>query len=64
MNVLGRLTGGPTLADLLSVYGEVEKSARGIKRDYSLDLFDTKPFADLIFAAGEAALRYVPALSA
>jgi hypothetical protein len=57
MNVLGRLTGGPTLADLLNVYGEVEKSARGIKRDYSLDLFDTKPFADLIFAAGEAALR-------
>jgi len=62
MNVLGRLTGGPTLADLLNVYREVEKSARGIKRDYSLDLFDTKPFADLIFAAGEAALRYVPAL--
>jgi hypothetical protein len=62
MNVLGRLTGGPTLADLLNVYGEVEKSARGIKRDYSLDLFDTKPFADLIFAAGDAALRYVPTL--
>jgi hypothetical protein len=62
MNVLGRLTGGPTLADLLNVYREVEKSARGIKRDYSLDLFDTKPFADLIFAAGEAALRYVPGL--
>jgi hypothetical protein len=62
MNVLGRVTGGPTLADLLNVYGEVEKSARGIKRDYSLDLFDTKPFADLIFAAGEAALRHVPAL--
>jgi hypothetical protein len=63
MNVLGRLTGGPTLADLLNVYREVEKSARGIKRDYSLDLFDTKPFADLIFAAGEAALRYVPAIA-
>jgi hypothetical protein len=63
MNVLGRLTGGPTLTNLLNVYREVEKSARGIKRDYSLDLFDTKPFADLIFAAGEAAQRYVPALS-
>lgn len=62
MNVLGRLTGGPTLADLLNVYGEVQKSARGIKCDYSLDLFDTKPFADLIFAAGEAARRYVPSL--
>lgn len=62
MNVLGRLTGGPSLADLLNVYREVEKSARGIKRDYSLDLFDTKPFADLIFSAGEAARLYVPSL--
>jgi hypothetical protein len=62
MNVLGRLTDRPTLEDLLNVYGEIEKSARGIKRNYSLDLFDTKPFADLIFAGSEAAQRYVPAL--
>ncbi|MBV8547571.1 MAG: hypothetical protein JO093_05580 [Acidobacteria bacterium] len=63
MNVLGRLTDRPTLSDLLKVYGEVEKSARRIKRGYSLDLFDTKPFADLIFAASEAAQLYVPSLA-
>ncbi|HEX3578161.1 MAG TPA: hypothetical protein VHY33_06325 [Thermoanaerobaculia bacterium] len=63
MNVLGRLTDRPTLSDLLKVYGEVEKSARRIKRGYSLDLFDTKPFADLIFAASEAAQLYVPSLN-
>jgi hypothetical protein len=40
----------------------VEKGARRIKRNYSLDLFDTKPFAELIFIASEAARRYVPRL--
>lgn len=63
MNVLGRLTDRTTFADLLNVYREVEKSARGIKRDYSVDLFDSKPFAELIFAASEAAQRYVPPLA-
>jgi len=47
----------------MNVYGEVERSARGIKRDYSLDLFDTKPFAELIFIASEAARRYMPSLA-
>jgi len=37
--------------------------ARRIKRNYSLDLFDTKPFAELIFIAHETAERYVPQLA-
>jgi len=63
MNVLGRLTDRPTFGDLLNVYREVEKGARRIKREYSLDLFDTKPFAELIFIAHETAERYVPQLA-
>lgn len=63
MNVLGRITDRPTFADLLNVYRDVEKSARGIKRDYSLDLFDTKPFAELIFIASEATRRHMPPLA-
>ncbi len=62
MNVLGRLTERPTFADLLNVYREVERTAQGIKRDYSLDLFDTKPFAELIFVGAEAARRCMPTL--
>jgi hypothetical protein len=62
MNVLGRLTERPTFADLLNVYREVERAAQGIKRDYSLDLFDTKPFAELIFVGAEAARRCMPTL--
>jgi hypothetical protein len=62
MNVLGRLTERPTFADLLNVYREVERAARGIKRDYSLDLFDTKPFAELIFVGAEASKRCMPTL--
>jgi hypothetical protein len=58
MNVLGRLTDRPTFSDLLNVYREVEKGARRIKRNYSLDLFDTKPFAELIFIANKTAERY------
>jgi hypothetical protein len=63
MNVLGRLTDRPTFADLMNVYDEVERSAQGIKRDYSLDLFDTKPFAELMFIASEASRRYLPSLA-
>ncbi|HEX7677226.1 MAG TPA: hypothetical protein VF713_03825 [Thermoanaerobaculia bacterium] len=63
MNVLGRLTDRPTFADLVNVYDEVERSAQGIKKGYSLDLFDTKPFAELIFIASEAARRYLPSLA-
>lgn len=62
MNVLGRLTDRPTFSDLLNVYREVEKGARRIKRNYSLDLFDTKPFAELIFIASETAERSMPQL--
>ena len=62
MNVLGRVNDRPTFANLISTYREVEKVARRIKRNYSSDLFDTKPFNELVFVASEAAQRFTPIL--
>jgi hypothetical protein len=42
----------------------VEKMARRIKKDYSDDLFDTRPFADLAYVASEAAHANIPSLAA
>jgi len=64
MNALGRQKDQPTLANLKSIYGDVERMARRIKRDYSNDLFDTRPFADLAYVANEAAQLHIPSLSA
>jgi hypothetical protein len=63
MNVLGRTNERPTFANLIYTYREVEKGARRIKRSYSRDLFDAKPFADLAFVASEAAQRYTPTVA-
>ena len=62
MNALGRHEHRPTLTGLLEIYGEVEKVARRIKRTYSNDLFDTRPFAELVLTAGEAAHKFIPSL--
>lgn len=62
MNALARQEHRPTLSDLLAIYREVEKGARRIKRTYSNDLFDTRPFKELIFAATEAAHRLIASL--
>lgn len=62
LNALGRQKHQPTFANLLAIYAEVEKVARRIKRDYSNDLFDTRPFADLVYVANEAAHLYIPSL--
>jgi hypothetical protein len=62
MNAFGRHANQPTFANLMDIYREVEKSGQEIKRSYSLDLFDTKPFADLVYAANKAAQRYIPSL--
>lgn len=64
MNALGRQKHQPSFANLLAIYRDVETAARRIKREYSNDLFDTKPFADLAYAASDAAHRYIPSLSA
>lgn len=63
MNVLGRSKDRATFTNLLDIYREVEKAARRIKRGYSHDLFDKRPFAELTFVAGEAAQRYIPSLA-
>ena len=63
MNALARQKHQPTLANLLAIYSVVEKMARSIKRDYSNDLFDTRPFADLAYVASEAAQLHIPSLA-
>jgi hypothetical protein len=63
MNALGRQKNQPTLANLLSIYRDVESMAQRIKADYSNDLFDTRPFADLAYVANEAAQLHIPSLS-
>lgn len=63
MNALGRQRHQPTLANLRSIYGDVERMARRIKKDYSHDLFDTRPFADLAYVANEAAQIHIPSLA-
>ncbi|HEV7764431.1 MAG TPA: hypothetical protein VGQ76_05480 [Thermoanaerobaculia bacterium] len=62
-NALGRERHQPTLASLMQVYGEVVKTARRIKREYSRDLFDTRPFAELTYAANKAAYEHIPSLN-
>lgn len=63
MNALARQKYQPTLAELLAIYGEVEKGAQRIKRKYSNDLFDTRPFKELAYAAIEAANKFIPSLA-
>jgi hypothetical protein len=63
MNALARQEHRPTLAGLLEIYGDVEKVARRIKRRYSNDLFDTRPFTELAVTAIEAAHKFIPSLS-
>jgi hypothetical protein len=63
MNALGRQKHQPTFANLAAIYTVVEKTARRIKREYSNDLFDTRPFADLAYSASEAAHLIIPSLA-
>ena len=63
MNALARQKHQPTFANLLAIYDVVEKTARRIKRDYSNDLFDTRPFADLAYVASAAAQLHIPSLA-
>ena len=63
MNALARERHQPTLGNLLDVYKEVEKMARNIKRKYSRDLFDNRPFVDLVYVANKAAYAHIPSLA-
>ena len=63
MNVFGRRVNQPTFGNLIEIYQEVEKMARQIKRTYSADLFDTKPFAELVYAANRVSPQNIPLLA-
>jgi hypothetical protein len=63
MNALGRQRHQPTLSNLLAIYEDVARMAKRIKADYSNDIFDTRPFADLAYVANEAAHLHIPSLS-
>lgn len=63
MNALGRQNHQPTLANLVSIYRDVARMAQRIKADYSNDLFDTRPFADLAYVARQAASIHSPSLA-
>ena len=63
MNALGRQTHQPTLTNLLNIYREAERMADRIKADYSNDLFDPRPFAELAYVANEAAQIHIPSLA-
>jgi hypothetical protein len=63
MNALGRSEHQPTFANLIAIYKVVEEMARRIKRDYSSNMFDTRPFADLAFVATKAARLHIQSLA-
>lgn len=64
MNALAREKQQPTLGNLMAIYEDVEVAARQIKRSYSHDLFDARPFAELTVAANETARANIPSLAA
>lgn len=63
MNSFGRRKDQPTFANLLAIYRDVEIAARQIKREYSSNLFETRPFADIAFMASKAAHLHIPSLA-
>jgi hypothetical protein len=63
MNALDREGSKPSLSDLKAVFVAVEKGARAIKRDFSKDLFDTRPFGELSYIAVQEAHALMAARS-
>jgi len=63
MSALEREKHRPTLANLMEVYRAVDAAARKIKRTYSHNLFDTRPFDELRFTAQETAKAIVVSLA-
>ncbi|HEV2722200.1 MAG TPA: hypothetical protein VG323_19420 [Thermoanaerobaculia bacterium] len=63
MSALQREKHRPTLSNLVAIYQALEAAARRIKRTYSRDLFDTRPFDDLRFVAQEKAKAIVASLA-
>lgn len=63
MNALAREKHPPTLANLLRIYEDVEAMARKIKVEYTDDLFETRPFAELAYVANASAHLHIPSLA-
>lgn len=63
MNALAREKHQPTLANLLRIYDDVEAMARKIKVEYTDDLFETRPFAELAYVANVSAHLHIDSLS-
>jgi hypothetical protein len=63
MSALQREKHRPTLPDLMAVYEAVEEGAREIKRTYSRDLFDTRPFDELRFIAQKTSKETIASLA-
>lgn len=63
MNGLQREKHRPTLSNLVTVYRAVETVARRIKRTYSHELFETRPFDELRFVALQKAKQTVASLA-
>ena len=62
MNALQREKHRPTMDNLMTVYQAVAKVARRIKRTYSRNLFDTRPFDELRYIATQSAKLTVASL--
>ena len=55
-NALARSACQPTVQQLKAVWRDVRKAAAQIKRDHATnDLYDTRPFLDLVYAASRSA---------
>jgi hypothetical protein len=62
-NALVRSTHQPTVQQLKAVYRDVRKAAMQIKKDHATnDLYDTRPFLDLVVAATRIAEKRIASL--
>jgi hypothetical protein len=62
-NVLARSKHRPTVRELQAIYRELKNTASDIKRELATDnLFDTRPFLELVFMANEIAKRRIASL--
>lgn len=63
MNALTREKHRPTIDDLLNVYTDVAKRARRLRTELgTTDLFDNRPFAELVIAASISAHHHIRSL--
>jgi hypothetical protein len=62
-NALVRSRHKPSVQDLKAIYQDVRRTAARLKQELSThDLFDTRPFLDLVLAASISAKRHIASL--